>query len=121
MAFDGIVTKAISQELQHLSGARIDKVYQPNKNEIIIGLFTIGCNYALIICIDSQNGRIHFITGTESYSISRHTTDKAQWDHVTTMKKSSNKKFSGKYGFLFHPFLGLFCGLISIDSYFTFL
>ena len=29
MAFDGIVTKAISQELQNLSGARIDKVYQP--------------------------------------------------------------------------------------------
>ena len=62
MAFDGIVTKAISQELQNLSGARIDKVYQPNKNEIIIGLYTNGCNYALNICIDSQNGRIHLTT-----------------------------------------------------------
>ena len=27
MAFDGIVTKAISSELQELSGARIDKIY----------------------------------------------------------------------------------------------
>ena len=31
MAFDGIVTKAIASELQQLSGARIDKVFQPNK------------------------------------------------------------------------------------------
>ena len=30
MAFDGIVIKAISYELQQLSGARIDKIYQPN-------------------------------------------------------------------------------------------
>ena len=31
MAFDGIVTKAITSELQNLSGARIDKIFQPNK------------------------------------------------------------------------------------------
>ena len=35
MAFDGIVTKAIASELQQLSGARIDKIFQPNKNNII--------------------------------------------------------------------------------------
>ena len=34
MAFDGIVTRAIASELQQLSGARIDKIYQPNKNNI---------------------------------------------------------------------------------------
>ena len=28
MAFDGIVTKAIASELQQLSGARIDKIFQ---------------------------------------------------------------------------------------------
>ena len=32
MAFDGIVTKAIVSELNFLSGARIDKIYQPNNN-----------------------------------------------------------------------------------------
>ena len=31
MAFDGIVTKAVCAELSCLSGARIDKIYQPNK------------------------------------------------------------------------------------------
>ena len=35
MAFDGIVTKAITTEITPLCGARIDKVFEPNKNEII--------------------------------------------------------------------------------------
>jgi len=39
MAFDGIVTKAIATELSELNGARIDKVFQPNKNEILLGLY----------------------------------------------------------------------------------
>lgn len=62
MAFDGIVTKAIAQELQNLTGSRIDKIYQPNKNDIIIGCYLNGKNYALNICIDSQNYRIHLTT-----------------------------------------------------------
>ena len=36
MAFDGIVTKAITSELQQLSGGRIDKIYEPTKNDIIL-------------------------------------------------------------------------------------
>lgn len=36
MAFDGIVTKAIASELQQLSGARVDKIFQPNSNNVII-------------------------------------------------------------------------------------
>lgn len=54
MAFDGIVTKAITNELSNLCGSRIDKVYEPNKNEIIIGLYNNKKNYALDICIDSR-------------------------------------------------------------------
>ena len=59
MAFDGIVTKAITSELQNLSGARIDKVFQPNKNNIILGFYLNGTNYSLNICIDSQNCRLN--------------------------------------------------------------
>lgn len=59
MAFDGVTTKIIADELQQLAGARIDKVFQPNKNEIILGLYLNGNNYALYICIDSQNYRIN--------------------------------------------------------------
>lgn len=62
MAFDGIVTKSIASELQQLSGARIDKIFEPNKNTIILGCYLDGKNYALNICIDSQNYRIHLTT-----------------------------------------------------------
>ena len=62
MAFDGLTTKAIADELQNLAGARIDKVFQPNKNEILLGLYLDGKNYALDICIDSGNYRINLTT-----------------------------------------------------------
>ena len=62
MAFDGITTKVICDEIQNLVGSRIDKVFQPNKNEIILGLYLDGKNYALTICIDSQNYRINLTT-----------------------------------------------------------
>ena len=62
MAFDGITTKVITDELQFLSGSRIDKIFQPNKNEIIIGLYLDGKNYALNISIDAINYRISLTT-----------------------------------------------------------
>ena len=65
MAFDGIVTKAITAELSELNGARIDKVFQPNKNEILLGLYLDKKNYALDICIDAQNCRINLTTNSK--------------------------------------------------------
>lgn len=62
MAFDGIVTKALVSELQQLIGGRIDKIFQPSKNNIILGLYSNFSNYALNINIDSQNYRIHLTT-----------------------------------------------------------
>lgn len=62
MAFDGIVTKAIASELNMLSGARIDKIFQPNLNNVIIGMYLNGINYALNISIDSSNYRINLTT-----------------------------------------------------------
>ena len=49
MAFDGIVTKAICSELQQLVGARIDKIFEPNKNNILIGFYINNANYCLNI------------------------------------------------------------------------
>lgn len=66
MAFDGIVTKAITVELQQLSGARTDKIFQPNKNNVIIGFYLNGMNYALNISIDSNNCRLHLTTHPKS-------------------------------------------------------
>ena len=65
MAFDGIVTKSIVTELSELTGARIDKVFEPNKNEIILGLYSEKKNYALDICIESQNCRINLTTNAK--------------------------------------------------------
>ena len=65
MAFDGIVTKAITSELQQLIGSRIDKVYEPNKNDIILGFYLNGVKYALNICTNAQNYRLHLTTHTK--------------------------------------------------------
>ena len=66
MAFDGIVTKAIASELQELSGARIDKIFQPNKNNILIGCYLNKTNFLININIDSSNYRIHLTTHPKS-------------------------------------------------------
>ena len=59
MAFDGIVTKKIVDELQSLNGYKIDKIYEPDKNTIILGLYGNFTNVALLSCISSNNYRIH--------------------------------------------------------------
>ena len=62
MAFDGIVTKAIAEELKALIGYKIDKVYQPTKNTILLGLYGNYNKLALNICIDSSFYRMHLTT-----------------------------------------------------------
>ena len=67
MAFDGIVTKAVSYELQTvLIEGKINKIFEPNKNEIILGIYAGGKNYALNICIDSNLYRIHLTTNSKA-------------------------------------------------------
>ena len=63
MAFDGIVTKAVVTELQkEILGSKIDKIYEPDKNTIILGLYSPGKHNSLNICIDSHNCRINLTT-----------------------------------------------------------
>lgn len=62
MAFDGIVTKKIVDELHSLIGYKIDKIYEPDKNTIILGLYGNYTNVALLSCISSNNYRIHLTT-----------------------------------------------------------
>lgn len=54
MAFDGLTTKKIVSELNTvLIGGKINKVYEPNKNEIMLGIYS-GRNklcLKLIYCI----------------------------------------------------------------------
>jgi predicted ribosome quality control (RQC) complex YloA/Tae2 family protein len=62
MAFDGIVTKSITHELKNIVGYKIDKVYEPDKNTIVLGLYGKGTNLSLLMCISSNNCRLHLTT-----------------------------------------------------------
>ena len=57
MAFDGIVTKKIVDELSALKNYKIDKIYEPDKNTIILGLY--GGHSISILASISNNYRIH--------------------------------------------------------------
>lgn len=60
MAFDGIITKSIVSELNNtLIKARVNKIFEPNKNEIILSLYNNGENYLLDINIHPENYRIN--------------------------------------------------------------
>lgn len=66
MAFDGIVTKSIVSELnKFILGGKINKVFEPNKNEIILGIYNNGKNYALNCSISVDNYRINLTTNSK--------------------------------------------------------
>lgn len=66
MAFDGIVTQAITHELKnYLIGGKIDKIHQPDKNTIVLGIYSNSVHYALNICIDAHNCRINLTTNSK--------------------------------------------------------
>lgn len=62
MAFDGLSLRALSCELKQLVGYKIDKVFEPNKNNIVLGLYGNNTKFALNICIDSKFYRINLTT-----------------------------------------------------------
>lgn len=60
MAFDGITISAINSELKKaLLGGRIDKVYQPEKDEIIISIRSLGKAYKLLLTANASHPRLH--------------------------------------------------------------
>lgn len=65
MALDGIAISALCHELNNkLTGTRIDKIHQPEKDELVISLRGYGCAYKLLICANPSYPRIH-ITNTQ--------------------------------------------------------
>ena len=62
MAFDGLSLRAVSCELKNLIGYKIDKVFEPTKNDIVLGLYGERNKFALSICIDSKYYRINLTT-----------------------------------------------------------
>ncbi len=66
MAFDGLVTKSVVYELNNsLVGGKIDKIFCPSSDEVLIGVYVSGIKYALNINISSANYRINLTTNTK--------------------------------------------------------
>ncbi len=68
MSFDGIVLKSVVKELKQLTNYKIDKIYEPDKNTIILGLYGNGVNLSLLSCINSTNYRLHLTTNLRKKS-----------------------------------------------------
>lgn len=61
MALDTLVINALSRELsEKLTDGRIDKIHQPERDEILIHVRTHKENYRLVISASSSCPRIHF-------------------------------------------------------------
>ncbi|MCI8277285.1 MAG: hypothetical protein HFJ46_05115 [Clostridia bacterium] len=66
MAFDGFITKAIITELnKSIVGGKINKVYEPTKNEIILSIYNNGENYLLELSANPEACRISLTTYTK--------------------------------------------------------
>jgi predicted ribosome quality control (RQC) complex YloA/Tae2 family protein len=60
MSYDGLITRAIVKELNSsLIDSRVEKIYVPNKSEVIFNLHSNKSSLKLLISIDASNARIH--------------------------------------------------------------
>jgi len=60
MAFDGIAISAIVNELQILISGRIDKITQPEKDEVVIAIRAKGANHRVLLSCNASYPRLHF-------------------------------------------------------------
>jgi len=66
MALDGFVVAALTHELKsQLYNGRIDKVYQPEADEIILTVRSGGKNHKILLSADSNYPKIHFTNSTK--------------------------------------------------------
>lgn len=60
MSYDGIVTHCVVDELcTKIINGKIDKVYQPENDEIILSIRTFTGNYRLLLSASASNPRVH--------------------------------------------------------------
>ena len=61
MAFDTICVKKTVEELNStILGGRIDKIYLPEKDELMLSVRTQGGTYKLVLSASANNARVHF-------------------------------------------------------------
>ena len=59
MAFDAVAVRALVNELTILNGGRVDKIYQPERDEIVIAVRTYDASYKLLLSASPAHPRIH--------------------------------------------------------------
>ena len=60
MALDGLAISALCHELnEKLSGGRIDKIHQPERDELVISVRCYGGGYKLLLCANPSFPRLH--------------------------------------------------------------
>ncbi len=63
MSFDGIVMRAVQQELSSkLAGGRVNRVYQPDATTLVLHIYNQGDNHRLLLSNHANHARIH-LTG----------------------------------------------------------
>lgn len=66
MPIDGIVVRNIVHELKtNILGSKIDKIYQPEKDEVIIGIRSSSCSCKLLLTCNPSYPRIHLTEYTK--------------------------------------------------------
>lgn len=61
MAFDGLTISNLIYEFnENILGGRIDKIYQPEKDEVILQIRNKGKSFKLLLTVNSSNPRFHF-------------------------------------------------------------
>jgi len=59
MAFDGIVMRAVVQELQELAGSRISRIHQPHSTDLVLQVRTASGNRKLLLSANPTYPRLH--------------------------------------------------------------
>ena len=55
MSYDGLVNYSVVNELKEkIVNGKIDKIYEPNFDEIILGIYSNGAKYALDFVVNSR-------------------------------------------------------------------
>lgn len=63
MALDGVFLRHVKRELEEkLLGARVDKIYQPNREELTVTFRTREAAYRVLFSARANSARVHFTT-----------------------------------------------------------
>ncbi len=65
MALDAVAIRALVGELQCLVDGRVDKIHQPERDEIIVSVRTLDKSYKLLLSASSANPRFHLTDYTK--------------------------------------------------------